>query len=185
MDKMTDRIIPHYYFAYGSNMNLAQMKQRCPGCKVLGIARLSGYKVEFYGDTGVWDGGQETVIHDPKSEVWGVVYELQFFDCEQLDVYQDVRFDGTGPYFHYPLDVISAEGKTFSVMLYKKNILQEVTLPSAEYLKFIVQGAIEQGLPAEYISLLQNKQTKTASYVVPIPQKSKLSYMNVSCGDCG
>lgn len=175
----------HYYFAYGSNMNLAQMKQRCLSPKVLDIARLPGYKVEFYGDSAIWDGAQETVVPDLGSEVWGVLYELQFFDCEQLDVYQDARFDGTGPYFHYPVDVIHREQGIFDARIYKKNILQEAKLPSAEYLNFIVQGAIEQGLPAEYITLLQNKKTKPASYAVPLVQKSKFSYMNAICGDCG
>jgi len=152
---------------------------------VLGIARLPGYKVEFYGYSGIWDGAQETVIPDLHSEVWGVLYELQFFDCESLDGYHDVRIDGTGPYFHYPVEVINREQVMIEAMIYKKNILQEVKPPSTEYLDFIVQGAKEQGLPEGYISLLQTKKTKPASYAVPIVQKSKLSYMNVSCDDCG
>lgn len=55
------------YFAYGSNMNLAQMKQRCSSPKVLGIVRLPGYKVEFFGYSSIWDGAQETVVPDPQS----------------------------------------------------------------------------------------------------------------------
>lgn len=179
------KIARHYYFAYGSNMNLAQMKKRCLSPKVLGIGCLSGYKLGFYGYSGIWDGGQETVVPDLESQVWGVLYELQFFDCEQLDVYQDARFDGTGPYFHYPVDVIIEKQGTFDARIYKRNILQEVKLPSVEYLNFIVQGAIQQGLPPDYITLLQNMKTKAASYAVPLVQKSKLSYMNANCGDCG
>jgi len=176
--------IAHYYFAYGSNMNMAQMKKRCLSPKVLGVARLPGYKLGFYGYSGIWDGAQETVIPDPKSEVWGVLYQLKFFDCEQLDVYEDARFDGTGPYFHYPVDVIDRQQKTIDAIIYKKNILAEAQLPSAEYLDFIVQGAKEQGVPEEYIALLQNRQTKPASYAVPIMRKSKFSYNNVDCGNC-
>jgi hypothetical protein len=176
--------IAHHYFAYGANMNLAQMKQRCSSPKVLGIARLPGYKVGFYGYSAIWDGAQETVIPDWRSEVWGVVYKLQFFDCEQLDVYQDVRFDGTGPYFHYPI-MVEIQQATLGALMYKKNILREAQLPSTEYLNFIVQGATEQGLPEGYITLLQNTQTKPASYDVPIARKSKLSYISAMCGDCG
>jgi len=179
------KIARHYYFSYGSNMNLAQMKKRCLSPKVIGIARLPGYKLGFHGYSGIWDGGQETVVTDSESEVWGVLYELKFFDCEQLDVYQDVRFDGTGPYFHYPVDVIVEGQGTFDARIYKKNILQEAMLPSAEYLNFIVEGANQQGLPPEYITLLQNMKTKPSSYAVPLVQKSKLSYMNANCGDCG
>lgn len=175
----------HHYFAYGSNMNLAQMKQRCSSPKVLGIARLPGYRVDFFGESAIWDGAQDTVISDPASEVWGVLYELTFSDCEQLDDYVDVRFDGTGPYFHYPVDVIDIEQRTINAMIYKKDKCGEVLPPSAEYLNFIIQGAKEQGLPEEYIVILQNRITKPAAYAVPMRRKSRLSYMNVDCGDCG
>ena len=177
--------IAHYYFAYGSNMNLLQMKERCSAPKIIGIARLPGYRVDFFGESAIWDGAQETVVPDPASEVWGVLYELTFFDCEQLDMYQDVRFDGTGPYFHYPVDVIDIEEKIFDVRIYKKDKLGEVMLPSTDYLNFIIQGAREQGLPEEYMEVLQNRMTKPASYPVPLVRKSKYSYMNVNCGDCG
>ena len=174
----------YYYFAYGSNMNLAQMKQRCSGAKVLGIARLPGYKVEFYGYSANWDGALETVISDLQSEVWGVLYKMQAFDWDDLDGYQDARSDGLGQYFHYPVEVVDREKGTIEAIIYKKNILNEAKPPSAEYLDFIVQGAKGQGLPEEYLTLLQTKETKPASYVVPMKQKSKSSYMNISCDTC-
>jgi len=177
--------IVHHYFAYGSNMNLTQIRQRCSSPKVVGIARLPGYRIGFHGESGIWDGGQETVVPDQEAEVWGVLYELTFSDCEQLDMYQDVRFDGTGPYFHYPVDVIDLDQQPIDTMIYKKAILGKPELPSTEYLNFIVQGAKEQGLPETYITYLQNMQTVPASYAVPLVRKSKLSYMAANCGDCG
>ena len=33
------------YFAYGSNMDVAAMAQRCPRSKLLGVARLPRHKV--------------------------------------------------------------------------------------------------------------------------------------------
>ncbi|HEY8910206.1 MAG TPA: gamma-glutamylcyclotransferase family protein [Desulfosporosinus sp.] len=174
--------IARYYYAYGANMNLAQMKQRCSNPKVLGIARLPGYKVEFYGYSALWDGAQETVVPDLQSEVWGVLYELQFHDCESLDTFQDARVNGMGAYFHYPVDVITMDQETIAAIIYKKDVLQEAKFPSAEYLDFIVQGAKEQGLPAEYITLLENKKTRPASYAVPMVHKSNMS---ADCSDCG
>lgn len=177
--------IARYYFAYGSNMNLAQMKQRCSSPKVIGIGRLPGYKVEFYGYSALWDGAQETVVPDLQSEVWGVLYELEFYDCESLDGYQDARVNGMGVYFHYPVDVIDIEQRTVAAIIYKKDVLQEAKFPSTEYLDFILLGAKEQGLPLEYITLLENKKTKPASYAVPMVQKSKLINMSTNCDDCG
>lgn len=37
------------YGAYGSNMNLEQMKHRCPKAKVVGIGILENYKLTFRG----------------------------------------------------------------------------------------------------------------------------------------
>jgi hypothetical protein len=179
------KMVRHYYFAYGSNMNLAQMQQRGCNPRVLGIARLPGYRITFHGNSAIWDGAQETVVADEQGEVWGVVYQLTFADCEQLDMYQDVRFDGTGPYFHYPVDVITATLQPIDAMMYKKAILGKPELPSTEYVNFIVQGAKEQGLPEAYITSLQQMQTVAATYAVPLMRKSKLSYMSANCGDCG
>jgi len=180
MEKMA-----RHYFAYGSNMNLAQMKQKCSSPNVLGIACLSGYRVEFYGYSAIWDGAQETVVPDLQSEVWGVLYELKFFDSEQLDVHEDARFDGAGMYFNYPVDVVDLQGVVIDALIYKKNILLDAQLPSTEYLNFIVQGAKEQGLPESYIELLQNRKTRPASYSVPVRPRSKLSWASVTCSDCG
>ena len=38
-----------YYLAYGSNLNIQQMKQRCPNAQVVGKAMLTGYKLSFRG----------------------------------------------------------------------------------------------------------------------------------------
>ena len=38
-----------YYIAYGSNLNLEQMKMRCPTAEVVGVSELKGYKLVFKG----------------------------------------------------------------------------------------------------------------------------------------
>lgn len=37
------------YFAYGSNLHLEQMKQRCPTAKLLGTGRIENYTLLFRG----------------------------------------------------------------------------------------------------------------------------------------
>lgn len=37
------------YIAYGSNINLEQMSNRCPNSKVVGKEMLKGYELEFRG----------------------------------------------------------------------------------------------------------------------------------------
>lgn len=47
----------------------------------------------------MWDGAVETVVPDTQSEMWGVLYELEFYVWDQLDNCEDARLDGTGVSF--------------------------------------------------------------------------------------
>ncbi len=38
-----------YYIAYGSNLNIRQMRMRCPHATICGTARLSGWELLFKG----------------------------------------------------------------------------------------------------------------------------------------
>lgn len=39
-----------YYLAYGSNLNVEQMRYRCPGAKRIGATMLHGYRLTFRGN---------------------------------------------------------------------------------------------------------------------------------------
>jgi len=174
-----------YYFAYGANMNPRQIQQRCSTAKVVTVARLPCYRIDFFGHSKIWDGALATVVRDPEQEAWGVVYELSTTDLERLDAWQDVRMDGTGPYFHYPVRVTGGDGRTYTALLYEKSILGEPRKPSAPYLDFIVAGAVVHQLPAEYIHLLQSMATRPASYPVPKPRMyNPESLLAWDCSSC-
>ena len=38
-----------YYIAYGSNLNVPQMRMRCPHATILGTANLKGWELLFKG----------------------------------------------------------------------------------------------------------------------------------------
>lgn len=38
-----------YYIAYGSNLNVPQMRMRCPRATILGTANLTGWELLFKG----------------------------------------------------------------------------------------------------------------------------------------
>lgn len=38
-----------YYIAYGSNLNIRQMRRRCPSARIIGTAELHGYELLFKG----------------------------------------------------------------------------------------------------------------------------------------
>jgi len=172
------------YFAYGFNLNLEKINQKCTKPRVLGIARLAGHKIGFYEHSVIWDGAVETVVPDTHSEVWGVVYQLESYAWDQLDNCEDVRLDGTGEYFHYPVELLDKQNKVIEASMYKKARLGEAKQPSTEYLNIIIEGAKKQGLPESYIGVLQNIASKPASYPVPRLRKPSKQEASVGCDGC-
>ena len=174
-----------YYFAYGSNMNPAQMAERCAAARVVCAACLPGYRLGFYGRNRVWDGGQETVVQQSGQQVWGVLYELLFGDAASLDVWSSVRLDGGGAYFHYPVLVRDAAGREHTAVLYKKDVLGQAVPPSSQYLAHIVAGAEANGLPPAYVQQLKNLQSVPARY--PVPKRDTLLrgvLRESTCAEC-
>ncbi len=64
-----------YYFAYGSNMNLEQMKYRCPAAEVVENIRLEDYRLAFRGRAP--GNGVATVLPEKGSCVEGVYGKSQ------------------------------------------------------------------------------------------------------------
>ncbi|KAF4464351.1 AIG2 family [Fusarium albosuccineum] len=73
-----------YYFAYGSNLHLQQMKRRCPGSKFIGSAQLWHYRWQIN------ERGYANVIEDQGHWVEGLVYEINDRDEARLDVNEGV-----------------------------------------------------------------------------------------------
>ena len=93
------------YFAYGSNLDAAQMLDRCPDAVLVGPAELPRHRLAFVGYSFAWGGAVATVEPDPQHRVPGLVYALTARDVATLDrveahpvVYQrraiHVRLDG-------------------------------------------------------------------------------------------
>jgi len=173
------------YFAYGSNMNPNQIHARCTHPEFVALAKLPDHEVNFFGNSRVWDGAQETVIPSPGKIVYGVIYKLTKSDWDRLDSWQDVRLDGTGAYFHFPTIIEDLTGKKHFVLTYKKCYQGESQLPSKEYLDLIIQAAIFHDLPIDCLERWKTMQYKNASY--PVPRQSLFNrslLLDLSCTGC-
>ena len=134
------------YFAYGSNMNLEQMADRCPGAKMLGVARKPGWRFIINGR------GYVTALDDPSAEVLGCLWELTDEHWKSLDRYEGVA----GGYYHRvdcELTLIDSE-KVVEAIAYRAS--DETTgVPSGAYADAVIQGAREIGLPSAYLDFLE------------------------------
>jgi hypothetical protein len=160
------------YFAYGANMNEEQIATRCDDARLVSRAYLPDHTLAFHGYSKRWDGGQETASPCPGHLLFGVVYQLSVSDFDRLDIWQGVRMDGTGSYFHYPAEVIGEDGASHDILFYKKTAFGEPTEPSTEYLAHILTGARARGLPPAYIDALASRGSKPAGFPVPTEDRT-------------
>lgn len=85
-----------YYIAYGSNLNLAQMRMRCPHARVIGTAVLKDYELLFKGSQ---TGSYLTIEKKEGGRVPVAVWETTKEDEAALD-----RYEGY-PTFYYKAEM--------------------------------------------------------------------------------
>ena len=140
---MADKIL---YFAFGSNLKRRRLQINCPSAQFLCKAELKDYKLVFAGSSTFWGGGTATIRPSPGDRVWGAVWELNPEDLLSLDSQL-----GDHLYNKMSVTVTSDEGDSKEVITYAKPENIEVASPSPQYLRVVLEGANECGLPQNYI----------------------------------
>ena len=139
-----------WYFAYGSNMSRAQVKQRAGDPAEEKIARLENYEVTFDKIARGATGTANLVLSEGKV-VYGVLYRLREQQLKALD-----RFEGVPEHYRRSeLTVVDEQGKKISAQVYLARKVRKGLKPDRLYLQRILQGAEEHHLPAEYIEQLK------------------------------
>ncbi|KAG9345109.1 hypothetical protein JZ751_009650 [Albula glossodonta] len=154
------------YFAYGSNLLKERLQLKNPSATVHCVARLKDYKLVFGNHQGMpsnrWHGGVATIEHSPGDEVWGVVWRMNVADLEQENV-------KLGAYS--PVEVsVSTTGQELSCRTYIMNSCVYAP-PSPQYLKVIVMGAEQNGLPKEYQEKLKAIETNKYEGHLPVMEE--------------
>lgn len=140
------------YAAYGSNMDPAQMASRCPHSPQAGTGWLDGWRLTFGGEDIGWEGALATVVEEPGSRVFVVMYELSDYDEASLD-----RWDGAtlGYYSKLRVRITTLDGDVLA-WLYVLNDY-EGGLPSARYLGIMADAAEAAGAPHDYVAGLRER----------------------------
>lgn len=142
----SERATKRLYFGYASNMDSAQMRERCPDSEFYGAARLSGYRFI------ITDRGYANVVQEPGREAHGVLWLLSATDERSLDLAEGTR---AGFYRQRKVDVVPGCGEPVFAFLYVADSSDEGP-PVPGYLEQVVGGAREHGLPPEYIEELES-----------------------------
>ena len=130
------------YFAYGSNINLDQMRSRCPDAKVVSTVTLPDYELLFRGFSG---DGLATIQPREGSVVHDLLWEITP-SCERsLDCYEGFP----RLYDKWNVEVQDSQGQSVPVMVY---VMVEVprlrpATPHSFYYQGILDGYRQTGLP--------------------------------------
>lgn len=149
-------------FAYGSNMNLDQMKERCPHSDLASfIAEARGWKLCFPRESDKRKGGVGSMEKQEGSSVWGVVFSVSERDLKGLDRNEGVLLKR---YTRGPVEVHKQNGDVVQAETYfaVRQREQDFT-PHKDYIDLYLQGARHFGLPAEYLEFLDRLQEQAKS----------------------
>ena len=138
------------YFAYGSNLDLPQMKRRCPSSKLISKGSLSGYRLTFNRFSSGWGGGVADVIQKQGSKVWGLVFEISDTDLERLDRYEGYYKDQNSLYERWKAAIDTPNGQVCDVWVYTVVEKQKFVPPTSEYLQIIKDAAVKWNFPKSY-----------------------------------
>jgi len=134
------------YFAYGSNMDGAQMSERCPGAVLSCVAKLMDYQFLINSR------GFATVVSRGGSIVWGVLWTITGADEKELDKYEGVS---SGHYKKVTRDLELTIGEGSPALAY---LATNCTpgCPRPGYLEKIIKAASLNCFPGEYITELRS-----------------------------
>ena len=127
------------YFAYGSNLNLFQMKRRCKDSVFIKKYELKGYRLNFRSKYRAAD-----IERSKNSLVPGALFEISKSDEKKLDVYEDYPILYKKLYFTY-------YNKT--VMTYIMVNKTEFRYPTERYLNIVKRGYKDCKLDTKYLKV--------------------------------
>ncbi len=133
----------HSYFAYGSNLSVGQMAQRCPDAGNPRRAVLADH------DWLINQRGVATVEPFDGTQVHGVVWDVSDYDLTHLDRAESVPA-------HYRRDhmTVQTEDGPSDAWVYIDHRVNPGP-PRPGYLERIIDGALHHGLPQSWIDFLR------------------------------
>lgn len=149
-----------YYIAYGSNLNIPQMRFRCPDARIIGTANLDGWELLFKGSK---TGSYLTIEQKAGSTVPVAVWEVSEADERNLD-----RYEGF-PTFYYKSElnltikgIKSGKLRNRRVFVYIMHEDRPIGKPSHYYLSTCIDGYKSFGFDLDILADAYDKSKEAA-----------------------
>lgn len=138
-----------YYIAYGSNLNITQMRHRCPGALVVGTGYINDYQLLFKGSK---TGSYLTIEKAEGCKVPIAIWKVNEEHEKALD-----RYEGY-PDFYYKkeieIDFISIKRKLphhSKAFVYIMHEDRKLGIPSSYYMQTCLEGYDRFGFDKRYL----------------------------------
>lgn len=138
-----------YYIAYGSNLNIPQMRMRCPGARIIGTSVIEDYQLLFKGSK---TGSYLTIEPKKGATVPVAVWEVTEQDELSLD-----RYEGY-PNFYYKTEMtLDIKGirtgkiRRRQAFVYIMHEEREHGIPSWFYVNTCLDGYRAFGFEEQYL----------------------------------
>lgn len=135
------------YAAYGSNLDPARMRDRCPTSPHAGTGWVDGWRLTFGGEYIV-----ATIVEAPGDQVFVSLYDLSAADEPTLDAWEKAE---TGMRQKLRVRVQTLDGPVLAWLYVLPTY--EGGLPSATYLSLLADAAESAGAPNDYVTGLRGR----------------------------
>ena len=136
------------YFAYGSNMSIARLRERTPSAAPLGSYALKEHDLRFHKSSEDGSGKCDAFYTGDRSDViYGVLFEIFADEKPALD-----RAEGLGHgYDQKNVTVLAVDGSSHESLTYIATKIDGGIRPYSWYVNNVLVGARETLLPENYI----------------------------------
>ena len=136
--------MPEFYFAYGSNMSTARLRERIPSASPRGAASIAGHRL-VCNKRGKDGSGKANLEVASEATAWGVVFEVLPSDWHRLDAFE-WGYERRGC-------SVQVAGAVCEAQFYLAIAPGRVAIPPFDwYRDHCLHGAIEHALPEEVVS---------------------------------
>lgn len=148
-ERMEQNMEKRYYIAYGSNLNIRQMRMRCPSARIIGTSEIPDYRLLFKGSQ---SGSYLTIEPKEGASVPVAAWEVTASDEQALD-----RYEGF-PSFYYKKEMVlpvkgirSGKIRRRKVFVYIMHEDRPLGLPSHHYLATCAEGYRSFGFDEKFL----------------------------------
>lgn len=149
-----------YYIAYGSNLNIAQMRTRCPDAKIIGKTKLEGWKLLFKGSK---TGSYLTIEPKKGYTVPIVVWSVSEKDEKNLD-----RYEGYPSFYYKKKMKVSVKGiktgktRHLDAFVYIMHEERPIGIPTGYYMRTCLEGYMDFDMDMEILMTAYNESREEA-----------------------